>query len=157
MRSLGKRLGLGLLLATVLALVVLNVLVWSGVFVDSENGLAAPTTTRARPAKPKPPPAVTTTAVRSTPTRTTKQPTTTVPRIVLTASRGDCWVVARSGSSSGPVLYEGLLETGRTVRLQSKRVWLSLGAAANVDVLIDGKHEALPQGTIEVLVPRSES
>jgi hypothetical protein len=55
------------------------------------------------------------------------------------------------------VLYEGLLQTGRTLRLQADRVWLSLGAAANVDVLIDGKHEALPEGTIEVLVPHSES
>jgi hypothetical protein len=158
MHSSLKRLGLGVLFAAVLVLAVLNVLVWSGVFVDSQEDAATRAPARPRPEtiRPQPPP-VTTTAARSTPTGTTAQPTQTISRIVLTASRGDCWVVARSGSGSGPLLYEGLLQTGRTVRLEAKRVWLSLGAAANVDVLIDGKHQALPEGTIEVVVPRSQS
>lgn len=66
-------------------------------------------------------------------------------------------MLARNGSSTGPVLYEGLLQQGASTRLKAKRLWLSLGAAANVDVVIDGKPEELPGGTVEVVVPRQSN
>jgi hypothetical protein len=66
-------------------------------------------------------------------------------------------VVARDGSETGPVLYEGLLQQGSSTRLKAKRIWLSLGAAANLDVLIDGKPEEVPEGTVEVVVPSQSS
>jgi hypothetical protein len=149
-----KRIAFGVLVLAVLAAAVLNVLVWQGHFVDDE-GSAAPRRTAAReqpPPAPPPPPAITRRApVAPPPVRPA------ISTIVLTASRGDCWVVARDSSPTGPVLYEGLLQQGSSRRLRAKRLWLSLGAAANVDVVIDGKPEELPGGTVEVVVPSQSS
>jgi hypothetical protein len=145
-----KRIAVSVLVVAVLAAALLNVLVWQGYFVNDE-GSAAParrTTTREQPPPaPPPPPAITRTAPVAPP------PTPDVSTIVLSASRGDCWVLARDGSSTGPVLYEGLLQQGASTRLKAERLWLSLGAAANVDLVIDGKPEELPGGTVEVVVP----
>jgi Domain of unknown function (DUF4115) len=149
-----KRIAFGVLVLAVLAAAVLNVLVWQGHFVDDEGSAAAPRATatreRAAPAPP-PPPAIT----RTTPVAPPVKPS--ISTIVLTASRGDCWVLARDGSSTGPVLYQGLLQQGSSRRLKAKRLWLSLGAAANVDLVIDGKPEELPGGTVEVVVPNQSS
>lgn len=148
-----KRIAFGVLVLGVLAAALLNVLVWQGHFVDDE-GSAEPRRTASHeqpPPAPPPPPAVT----RTTPVAPPARPS--VSTIVLTASRGDCWVLARDSSSTGPVLYEGLLQQGSSRRLKAKRLWLSLGAAANVDLVIDGKPEELPGGTVEVLVPSQSS
>jgi Domain of unknown function (DUF4115) len=146
-----KRIAFGVLVLAVLAAAVLNVLVWQGHFVDDEGSAAPSPRTASRepppPPPPPPPPAIT----RRTPVAPPPRPA--VSTIVLTASRGDCWVVARDTSPTGPVLYEGLLQQGSSTRLKAKRLWLSLGAAANLDVVIDGKPEELPGGTVEVVVP----
>ena len=145
-----KRIALGALVVAVLAAALLNVLVWQGYFVDDEGSAtpAGPTASREQPPPaPPPPPAVT----RTTPVGPPAAPA--VSTILLTASRGDCWVLARNTSATGSVLYEGLLQQGSSTRLKAKRLWLSLGAAANVDVVIDGKPEELPGGTVEVVVP----
>jgi len=78
------------------------------------------------------------------------------PRIVVSATRGATWLTARAGSASGKVLFEGYLAQGRSLRYQLKRVWLRLGAAADVDVSVDGKlvGRALV-GTVNVLVSRA--
>lgn len=149
-----KQIAVGVLVLAVLVAAVLNVLVWQGHFVDDEGSAAParPTATREQPPPvPPPPPAIT----RTTPVAPPATPA--VSTIVLSASRGDCWVLARNGSSTGPVLYEGLLQQGTSTRLKAKRLWLSLGAAANVDVVIDGKPEELPGGTVEVVVPRQSN
>ena len=149
-----KRIAFGVLILAVLAAAVLNVLVWQGHFVDGEGSAAAPRRTASReqpPPAPPPPPAIT----RTTPVAPPPRPS--ISTIVLTASRGDCWVLARDSSSTGAVLYEGLLQQGSSTRVKAKRLWLSLGAAANVDVVIDGKPEELPGGTVEVVVPSQSS
>lgn len=66
-------------------------------------------------------------------------------------------MLARDSSSTGAVLYQGLLRQGSSTRLRAKRLWLSLGAAANVDLVIDGKPEELPGGTVEVVVPNQSN
>ena len=72
--------------------------------------------------------------------------------LVLTAARGDCWVSLRSGSADGKVLYEGVLVSGRTVRAKAPQLWIRLGAAANLDITLNGKRAAaLPAGTIDVV------
>jgi hypothetical protein len=150
-----KRIAFGVLVLAVLAAAVLNVLVWQGHFVDDEGSATPPrsTTPREQPAPaPPPPPAVTRRAPVAPPPA---RPATST--IVLTASRGDCWVVARDSSPTGPVLYEGLLQQGSSTSLKAKRLWLSLGAAANLDVVIDGKPEDLPGGTVDVIVPSQSS
>ena len=72
----------------------------------------------------------------------------------IVARRGDCWLVVRQSSARGAVLYEGLLAAGQAVRLKRAAIWISAGAAANLDVLIDGKPLAERlSGTIETVLP----
>lgn len=62
----------------------------------------------------------------------------------LTAVRGDSWLQIRSGSFRGHTLFEGILPLGETVRLRSKRLWIRFGAAAHLDLTIDGRRTRLP-------------
>ena len=66
--------------------------------------------------------------------------------------RGECWFSARVGSESGRVLDERVLAQGETVRLQAKRIWLSVGASGNVEVTVDGKPKELAPGTVSVVL-----
>ncbi|HWN20891.1 MAG TPA: hypothetical protein VNP93_02865 [Gaiellaceae bacterium] len=78
--------------------------------------------------------------------------------VVVRATRGDCWLSARAGSETGRVLDERLLVQGESVRLRARRVWLSLGASSNVDVLVDQELRPVPGGTVAiVLAPSSTS
>lgn len=106
-----------------------------------------------------------TTAVTRRVRRTTPAPTsssstqeatnTTAPSlatVVVTASRGDCWISARLGSETGRVLEERLLAQGESVTLRGARVWMSIGAAANVDVTVNGEDRELQSGTVAVVL-----
>jgi Helix-turn-helix domain len=73
--------------------------------------------------------------------------------LVVTADRGGSWVEAHSGSASGPLLYQGTLENGRELRLAAQRIWLRLGAASNVSLVLNGR--STPRelfGTVDVVV-----
>lgn len=73
--------------------------------------------------------------------------------LVLTAARGDCWLSVYSGGFDGQVLYEGLLTSGRSVRVRSARLSVRFGAAANVDLSVNGRRvAALPSATASVVV-----
>ncbi|HVV57913.1 MAG TPA: helix-turn-helix domain-containing protein [Gaiellaceae bacterium] len=54
--------------------------------------------------------------------------------LVVRATSGPCWVLARSGGPSGAVLAEQTLEPGEVLRLHRPHVWLRLGAPGNVSV-----------------------
>lgn len=92
--------------------------------------------------------------------RTTRVPAP-VPRprravVSIRATRGEAWFSARAGSEGGRVLYEGILPRGRTLRLESRRLWIRFGAASNVDVRIDGRPSPLPLfGTFDAVVDRA--
>jgi Domain of unknown function (DUF4115) len=61
-------------------------------------------------------------------------------RLVLTAVRGACWVQVRANGVNGRLLYEGTLETGQTQRfVRNRRLWLELGAPANLDARLNGR------------------
>lgn len=92
-----------------------------------------------RTTAPEAPPATTTVAA---PARVT---------VTVAATRGDSWISARLGSSTGRVLEERILAQGETSRLTGRRVWLLVGASANVDVRVDGKPRTLGAGTVETL------
>lgn len=62
-----------------------------------------------------------------------------VAKLVLTAQRGPVWVSVRERSPTGELLYEGTLEQGQKQRFESERLWLQVGAAANLDVRLNGK------------------
>jgi hypothetical protein len=66
-------------------------------------------------------------------------------QVVLTATRGHSWIEARTGSSTGRSLYAGVIEQGQTVRLRAPTVWVSAGAAGNIDLRVDGR--AAPPGS----------
>jgi hypothetical protein len=83
------------------------------------------------------------------------EPGTTVApvRLAVTAARGDCWIDARAGSAAGKVIFAGTLTQGRSLHFKRKRLWLSVGAGANLDVRLNGRRVAdFPFGTATVVV-----
>jgi helix-turn-helix protein/uncharacterized protein DUF4115 len=88
---------------------------------------------------------VTTTAHHTTKpkkTHTTKHVSAALPsRAVVVASRGDCWLEIRSGSSSGRLIYESTLQQGHSlpVKLTSGPIWILFGDPPKVDVRLGGK------------------
>ena len=88
-------------------------------------------------------------------TTATPQPTPTL--VVVTASRGDSWFSARVGSESGRVLDERVLTQGESVSLRGARIWLTVGAAGNVDVTVNGEPRAISPGTVELVLTRAGS
>jgi hypothetical protein len=147
-----RRFSLGLLVLLALALLVLNVLAFSGALVDEET---------ATPSAPQPPPAETDLA--QPPERTRDEPIARRrperprapigPTLILSATRGDCWVEVRAGSATGQALYAGTLTTGRSLRFNRPKLWLRLGAASNVDIVVNGRPSSVPPGTVELTVP----
>jgi hypothetical protein len=95
---------------------------------------------------------------RTSPTKTattTPIKTTTPPAlatVIVKATRGDCWISARLGSETGKVLEERLLAQGESVTLRGARVWMSIGAAANVDVTVNGQDREIQSGTVAVVL-----
>ena len=148
------------MLATLLAVV-------SGVVpVDAPSGRSGGATELA----PSPEPVTQTTETTAEPATTTEEPepeapaatTTATPRaaptlVVVTASRGDSWFSARVGSESGRVLDERVLPQGESVRLQATRIWLTVGAAGNVDVTVNGEPRTIAPGTVELVLTRTGS
>ena len=119
---------------------------------------------------PSPDAVTQTTETTTEPTATTEEPepeapaatTTATPQpaptlVVVTASRGDSWFSARVGSESGRVLDERVLPQGESVRLQATRIWLTVGAAGNVDVTVNGEPRTIAPGTVELVLTRGGS
>jgi hypothetical protein len=140
-----------------------------GGLVDLEPTPAGPapaTTAATTEAEPEPPAAATTeptetvtrratsTEQTATPTKP-KPPTTTV--VVMSAVRGDSWFSARVGSESGRVLDERVLAQGDSVQLKAVRIWLTVGAAGNVELTVNGKPRALQPGTVSLVLTRPGS
>jgi cytoskeleton protein RodZ len=74
-------------------------------------------------------------------------------RLVLTAARGDCWMSVHANSASGPLLYQGSLEQGQTQRFAKwRRIWIELGAPANLRVRLNGKGVSFPRRQAVLLV-----
>jgi hypothetical protein len=62
------------------------------------------------------------------------------PSLTLAATRGDCWLAVRMRSSTGPVLYEGVLRLGQTARFGLRTpLWVRLGAPWNLDATIGSR------------------
>lgn len=97
---------------------------------------------------------------RTVSTQTVTQPAPTPPApaaeaiIVVTAARGDSWFSARLGSEGGRVLDERVLAQGESVRLEGRKIWLSVGAAGNVDLTVNGKPRTISPGTVELVLTR---
>jgi len=50
------------------------------------------------------------------------------------------------------VLDERVLSQGESTTITSRRVWLAVGAAGNLDVTVNGKPRQLPAGTLSVVL-----
>lgn len=79
-------------------------------------------------------------------------------RLVLRA-RGSCWLWIRARSTLGPVVYEGTLTAGRTLRYtltpRTQQLWVRIGAPWNLDVLLDNRSvSGLPPAPGNVLISR---
>jgi hypothetical protein len=107
---------------------------------------STPTTTTPR-AQPKyTPPAV------AAPAEPTPKPHRLV-RLTIAAA-GSSWLEVRRGSSTGAVLFSGVLDGGRTIRFRGPRLWARFGAAGNLRITQDGRPVPL-QGTYDkVFRPR---
>lgn len=87
-----------------------------------------------------PPPANAAPVVSQPVTTTTTQTTTvaTPPRstaLVVSATRGNCWLLVRAGgTANGRVLFEGTLTQGQTRRFDEPKLWIRFGAPGAVDV-----------------------
>jgi hypothetical protein len=133
-----------------LALVVLNVLAWTGSLVEDPPAPSS-RTDREPGAATRPPPTPKPQPVSRLPTTPPAAPATTT--LTISATRGDCWVEVRVGSTTGQVLYAGTLAAGSTIRFNRKRLWLRLGAASNVDIVVNGRESSVPPGTVELVLP----
>ncbi len=71
-------------------------------------------------------------------------PATTPTRELTVSARGRCWLSVREGSQTGRVLYEGILESGKSLRFAQRPLWVRFGAPWNVDVRLDDRAVALP-------------
>jgi len=109
----------------------------------------------------------------TTPPPTTTAPATTAPRkhhkkhvvgpvssnrAVVVASRGPSWLWVRSGSASGPTVYQGTLLQGKTLRVSLAKgpVWIRIGDPPNLDVRLGGKIvHGLPTQVGNVMLTRS--
>jgi cytoskeleton protein RodZ len=104
---------------------------------------------------PPGPPAVTTT-VPAPPAERGRDGTAALARLVVTASRGDCWLSVRVGSREGRVLFEGMLREGDSLRFARKRLWLRIGAPWNLEARLNGRAQrGLPADTGNVFVTRA--
>jgi cytoskeletal protein RodZ len=138
----------------VVAVVVAAVAAWqlSGSS-GGKQGAVPPTTT----------PPATTTAPATTTTTTKKhhKKHTVAPassRAMLVASRGSSWLWVRSGSASGPTVYQGTLLQGKTLRVSLAHgpVWIRIGDPPHLDVRLGGRLvHGLPTQVGNVLLTRS--
>jgi cytoskeleton protein RodZ len=73
------------------------------------------------------------------PQRPAKRPVATPTSAVLAATKGRVWLQVRARDASGTVLFEGMLEQGRTLPVKlAPRVWLRVGAPWNLEIRLGG-------------------
>jgi cytoskeleton protein RodZ len=104
-----------------------------------------------RPTRPPPaqPPA-------AAPANTRRPPPPVAAALALTASGGDCWLSVHVNSATGPLLYQGILRTGHSLRFVPGRLWIRIGAPWNLTARLDAAPVTnLPAQTGNVLVTRS--
>jgi cytoskeleton protein RodZ len=76
---------------------------------------------------------------------------------VISAPRGRCWLSVRSGGPTGPVVYEGTLEQGKSLHFGlAHTLWVRMGRPDALDITLGGKLvPGLPATPANVLLTRS--
>jgi hypothetical protein len=76
-----------------------------------------------------------------------------VSHLVLTASRGECWLAVHAGSAAGPLLYQGILARGRSLEFFRRWLWIRIGDPSSLSVTLNGRVvTTLPTQTGNALV-----
>jgi hypothetical protein len=70
-------------------------------------------------------------------------------RLELRATRGDSYLIVRSGGATGSVLYQGTLERGQRQRFDAKVLWVRLESPANVLVKRNGNRVRLAPAAVK--------
>ena len=70
-------------------------------------------------------------------------------RLELRATRGDSYLIVKSGSAAGSALYQGTLERGQRQRFDGKVLWVRLETPANVLVKLNGNRVKLPPAAVK--------
>jgi hypothetical protein len=70
-------------------------------------------------------------------------------RLELRATRGDSYLIVKSGSAAGSALYQGTLERGQRQRFDGKVLWVRLETPANVLVKRNGNRVKLPPAAVK--------
>lgn len=66
-------------------------------------------------------------------------------RLIAVAARGDCWLEVHRGSEAGELLFSGTLEFGqRSTEFTGRRLWVNMGAPANLVLRVNGKRRPVP-------------
>jgi hypothetical protein len=68
-------------------------------------------------------------------------------RVAVVATK-DSWLELRRNGAEGAVLYSGVLPAGYDLHVEARRIWARFGAAANLQVSVNGSRVPL-QGTVE--------
>jgi cytoskeletal protein RodZ len=75
----------------------------------------------------------------------------------IRATRGRCWLSIRTGGPNGQILFQGVLEQGKTLRYSlAHRIWVRMGRPGNLDISL-GAHRVngLPAQPGNVLLTSS--
>jgi hypothetical protein len=78
-------------------------------------------------------------------------------RTVISATRGRSWLSIRTGGPNGQILFQGVLEQGKTLRYSlAHRIWVRMGRPGNVDISLGAHHvNGLPAQPGNVLLTSS--
>ncbi len=73
--------------------------------------------------------------------------------LVMSATRGDVWLLVRAGSATGKVLYQSTLASGRRLTFLRRRLWVRVGAPWNLAVTAGRRRLVVPlQAPGDILV-----
>jgi hypothetical protein len=65
-------------------------------------------------------------------------------KLVAVAARGNCWLEVHRGSDAGELLWGGTLERGQRQEFTGRRLWINMGAPANLVLRVNGKRRPVP-------------
>lgn len=100
--------------------------------------------------------AATATAAAPTATASRTTPTATQPEgletLEITSTKSDNWVEIREESSSGDVIWAGILAPGDSqtfdkTKMKVAKLWLKVGSAVGLKISVNGKEQEVPQKT----------
>jgi helix-turn-helix protein len=106
--------------------------------------------TRGEPQKVEPAGLGNSSAPRTQAPVSTAQPK--LARLLVTATKGPCWLQVHRGSVTGPILYQGTLEQGQDQLFTGKKLWITLDRPENLTTVLNGRARRLPVGGVKTLI-----